>query len=75
MIKASEKEIREFIEKQMKVSLKDYSVDDDLFMILNVDSLDGLALLAKLEKKFDFKIPNESLKDTRSIRAVLNFLK
>lgn len=70
-----EKEVRAFIEKELNISLKDYNSEVDLFSALGLDSLEALSMLAKLEKKFNFKIPNEELSDTRSISSVMRFVK
>lgn len=75
MNQSKEQLLRQFIEAQTGVSLKNNSADDDLFVVLALDSLDALALLAKIEKKFNCLIPNDQLADTRTINAVLRFIK
>lgn len=67
----SEAQLRLLIRKETGREVSGYSVDDDLFIEMGLDSLEALALLAKLEKHFDFRIPNEEISDTRSIRAIL----
>lgn len=67
--------LRQFIEGQTGASLAKASVDDDLFVLLALDSLDALALLAKIEKKFNLMIPNEQLADTRTLNAVLKLMR
>lgn len=75
MNQSNEQLLRQFIEAQTGISLKNNSADDDLFVVLALDSLDALALLAKIEKKFNFLIPNDQLADTRTINAVLKLMK
>lgn len=74
MTEQAEKKLRVFIEKQTGRDLSSFSIDDDLFVELALDSLEALGLLAKIEKQFNIRIPNEELSDTRSLRSILNHL-
>lgn len=69
-----ENQLRALIEQETSRDLSSYNLDDDLFAELALDSLEGLALLAKIEKRFDIIIPNEDLSDARTLRAILSHL-
>ena len=44
--------------------------DDDLVEKLGLDSLQGLQMLAAVEKRFDVRFPDERLVDLRTIRRL-----
>lgn len=69
-----ENQLRALIEKETGRDLSPYGVDDDLFAELALDSLEGLAMLAVIEKNFSIVIPNEELSDARTLRAILGHL-
>lgn len=74
MNNSQEQDLRIFIENEIGQKLNAYTIDDDLFVELGLDSLGALALLAKIEKKYNIQIPNEELADTRTLRSILNYL-
>lgn len=69
-----ENQLRILIEQETGRDLSPFNLDDDLFAELALDSLEGLELLAKIEKKFDIIIPNEEIADARTLRAILSHL-
>jgi acyl carrier protein len=44
--------------------------DDDLVEVLGVDSLQGLQVLAGVEKRFDVRLPDEELIQMRTIGRI-----
>ena len=44
--------------------------DDDLVEAYGLDSLQGLQLLATVEKRFDIRLPDDELVEMRSIRRI-----
>jgi acyl carrier protein len=56
-----------------EVSRRDISAigrDDDLVEALGVDSLEGLQILAKVEKRFDVRLPDDELIHLRTIGRI-----
>ena len=47
---------------------------DSTFEELDMDSLDGLALVASLENEFDIHVPNEKVLAIRNVRQVVDNL-
>ena len=48
--------------------------DTDLRLDLNVDSLQGLQIVAALENHFKLQLPDEDLDSTTSVRAIVEAL-
>jgi acyl carrier protein len=48
--------------------------DTDLRLDLNVDSLQGLQIVAALENHFQVQLPDEDLDATTSVRAIVEAL-
>jgi acyl carrier protein len=48
--------------------------DTDLRLDLNVDSLQGLQIVAALENHFHLQLPDEDLDATTSVRAIVEVL-
>lgn len=48
--------------------------DTDLRKDLNVDSLQGLQIMARLERKFDVSIPDEELDMYTSVRLIVGVI-
>jgi acyl carrier protein len=46
-------------------------VDDDLVAVLGVDSLQGLQILAGVEKRFGVRIPDDELAHMRTIGRIV----
>ena len=44
--------------------------DDDMVEALSVDSLQGLQILAAVEKRFDVRLPDEQLIELRTLRRI-----
>ena len=44
--------------------------DDDMVQALSVDSLQGLQILAAVEKRFDVRLPDQELITLRTLRRI-----
>ena len=67
-----ERTVREVIAR-VSISRADVSSlgrDDDLVEHLGVDSLEGLQILAGIEKRFDVRLPDEELITLRTIGRI-----
>jgi len=58
-----------------KAPLWKISLDTDLKTELNVDSLQGLQIVAAIEKRYGFTLPNEDLDSYTSVRAIADLVR
>jgi acyl carrier protein len=62
--------IREIIGRVSRVDVSSLGRDDDLVEHLGVDSLEGLQILAGIEKRFDVRLPDDELITMRTIGRI-----
>ena len=67
-------EVVAVIAQVAKVPESQLTPDTDLRNDLNVDSLQGLQIMALLEKKFDVSIPDEELDMYTSVRLIVEII-
>lgn len=67
-------EVVAVIAQVAKVPESRLTLDTDLRNDLNVDSLQGLQIMALLEKKFDVSIPDEELDMYTSVRLIVEII-
>jgi acyl carrier protein len=65
-----EARIRELIGRVAKLDVSQLQSDDDLVERLGVDSLQGLQILAGVEKQFDVRLPDDELIKMRTIGRI-----
>ena len=66
-----EAQVREIIAAISRQDLASVQVDDSLVEVLGVDSLQGLQILAAVEKRFGIRLPDEELIRMRTIGAIV----
>ena len=66
-----EAQVREIIATISRQDLASVQVDDSLVEVLGVDSLQGLQILAAVEKRFGVRLPDEELIRMRTIGAIV----
>jgi acyl carrier protein len=66
-----EAQVREIIAAISRQDLASVQVDDSLVEVLGVDSLQGLQILAAVEKRFGVRRPDEELIRMRTIGAIV----
>lgn len=66
-----ESQVRECLAHSCKGEVSSLGLDDDLVEKLGLDSLQGLEVLAVLEKRFGVRFPDERLEELRTIRALV----
>ena len=64
-------EVVAIVSRVAKVPESQLTPDTDLRDDLNVDSLQGLQIMARLEKKFEVTIPDEELDMYTSVRLIV----
>ena len=62
--------VRELIGRISAVDVSSLGSDDDLVEYLGVDSLQGLQILAGVEKHFDVRLPDDELITLRTIGKI-----
>ena len=70
-----EQEVVEIVSRITKVPAIKLLPDTDLKANLNVDSLQGLQIVAALEKHFDITVPDDELDSYTSIRSIVETVK
>lgn len=70
-----EQEVIRIVSGITKVSAAGISTDTDLRISLNVDSLQGLQIVAALEKRFGIIIPDEDLDSYTTINLIVETVK
>jgi acyl carrier protein len=66
-----EAQVREIIAAISRQDLASVRIDDNLVEVLGVDSLQGLQILAAVEKRFGIRLPDEELIRMRTIDAIV----
>jgi acyl carrier protein len=64
--------VRAIIYDVTRQQTADVGRDDDLVGVLGVDSLQGLQVLAGVEKRFDIRLPDEELIKLRTIGRIVD---
>ena len=70
-----EQEVVKIVSRITKVPATRLLPDTDLKASLNVDSLQGLQIVAALENQFDISLPDEELDSYTSIRLIVETVK
>ena len=70
--KESEARLRAVLTKMSKQDASAIGIDDDLIEGLGLDSLQGLRVLAALEKSFAVRFDDGKLGELRTIRSLLD---
>ena len=70
-----EQEVRRIVAHIAKVPAERLTPDTDLRVELNVDSLQGLQIVAALEKRFGVTVPDEELDNYTTVRAITETVK
>ena len=66
-----EQTLKESIARQKMLSIEDISLDSSLEE-LGVTSLDSISLVFDIEDKYGIEIPNEALKQLRTVRDIVD---
>lgn len=66
-----EQTLKESIARQKMLSIEDISLDSSLEE-LGVTSLDSISLVFDIEDKYGIEVPNEALKQLRTVRDIVD---
>jgi acyl carrier protein len=64
--------VREIVGRISARDLSTLGIDDDLVETLGVDSLQGLQILAGVEKRFGLQLPDHELITLRTVRRIVD---
>lgn len=70
-----ELQVRRIVSRVAKVPESKLGLDTDLRIDLNVDSLQGLQIVASIEKQFGLTVPDAELDLYTSVRSIVDTLK
>ena len=68
-------EIRTLVSKVIKIPQEKIDFNANLFTDLGVDSLLGVEILAALDKKYGLDIPENKLKDIKSLNDIIGLVR
>jgi acyl carrier protein len=66
-----EEEVTQIISRVTKIPAAEILPDTDLRLDLNIDSLQGLQIMAALEQHFDVTVPDDELGDHSNVREIV----
>ena len=64
--------VREILDQSCRRKAASLAPGDDLVETLGLDSLEGLQVLAAVEKRFGVRFPDERLAQLRTVRALVD---
>jgi len=70
----TETKLRNIIQELTKKDLSKFSASADLVEAIALDSIDGLRVIAGIERKLDITFPDKTLGKLRSIQAMLEVI-
>jgi acyl carrier protein len=65
-----EQDVRRLVAEVTRQDTRTLGADDDLVEALGVDSLQGLQILARVEKHFDVRLPDDELIGLRTVGRI-----
>jgi len=68
-------EIKALVSKVIKIPQEKIDLNANLFADLGVDSLLGVEILAALDKKYGLDIPENKLKDIKSLNDIIGLVR
>ncbi len=69
-----ETKLRQIIQELTKHDLSDIDTSADLVEAIALDSIDGLRVIAGIERKLDITFPDKTLGKLRSLQAMLEVI-
>jgi acyl carrier protein len=69
-----ESDLRQLLAEMGGTDVSTLDADADLVRELGLDSLAGLAMLARVESRFDVRFPDERLSEFRTVRQLLEVI-
>ena len=66
--------IAELIAEQLDVDSSEITMDTDLMLDLNADSLDAVEVLTQIEEEYGIEIPDEETENFHVVRNIVKFV-
>lgn len=71
---SQEAELRALLSNICREDLSEVALETDLIREFGLDSLGGLRMLAAVEKRFNVRIPDQTLSDLRTLKQLLDIM-
>lgn len=66
--------VKQIIAEQLSVDEDSIKMETDLIDDLKADSLDVVELVMEIEQQFNIEIPDETLKEVKTIKDIVDFI-
>ena len=66
--------ITELIADQLDIEKSEITMDTDLMLDLNADSLDAVEVLTQIEEEYGIEIPDEETENFHIVRNIVKFV-
>ena len=66
--------IRDIIAEQLDVNPEAITMETDLMMDLEADSLDAVEIIMAIESEFDIEVPDEKAEDFKVVANIVNYV-
>ena len=70
-----DKKVIEIMANYLGVKEEEITSDMDLMDDLNINSYDIMSIIGKFEDEFDIEVPDEDIRNFRTVADVINYIK
>ena len=75
LITKLEKKVIEIMANYLGLKEEEITLDMDLMDDLNINSYDIMSIVGKFEDEFDIEVPDEDIRNFRTVADVINYIK
>ena len=70
-----DKKVIEIMANYLGLKEEEITLDMDLMDDLNINSYDIMSIIGKFEDEFDIEVPDEDIRNFRTVSDVINYIK
>lgn len=70
-----DKKVIEIMANYLGLKEEEITLDMDLMDDLNINSYDIMSIIGKFEDEFDIEVPDEDIRNFRTVADVINYIK
>lgn len=70
-----DKKVIEIMANYLGLKEEEITLDMDLMDDLNINSYDIMSIIGKFEDEFDIEVPDEAIRNFRTVADVINYIK
>ena len=70
-----DKKVIEIMANYLVLKEEEITLDMDLMDDLNINSYDIMSIIGKFEDEFDIEVPDEDIRNFRTVADVINYIK